>query len=90
MADPTAVVVGIVALLCAVVASGCWTAVVRTGNRRIHFVTIAFLLLALKNLVKAIDLAAGYQGGPSEELVFSLADLAAVALIAWPLVWRKV
>ena len=85
----SAITVGVIAMLCAVVAFGCWTAVVRTGNRRIHFVTLAFLLLAMKNLVKALDIAAGFEGGPFEELAFSLVALAAVGLIAWPLVRRR-
>ncbi len=84
-----ALVVGAVAMLCSLVAFGAHRAVVRTGNRRIQFVTYAFLLLAAKNLLKALDLAGGRDGGPYEELAFSLADLAAVGLIAWPLLSRR-
>ena len=50
---------------------------------------MAFLLLAVKNLVKTLDLASGREGGAFEELAFSLADLAAVGLIAWPMLWRR-
>lgn len=84
-----AVSVGVVAILCAVIAYGCRRAVLRTGNRRIQYVTFAFLLLAAKNLLKAIDLASGAQENTLMELAFSLADLAAVALIAWPLLSRR-
>ncbi|MES2154159.1 MAG: hypothetical protein V4510_03400 [bacterium] len=84
-----ALLVGAVAILCALIAFGAWRAVVRTGNRRIHFVVLAFLLLAVKSLVKAVDLADGHEGSAFEESAFSLADLAAVALIAWPLLSRR-
>lgn len=84
-----AILVGIVAVLCGLVAFGSRLAVVRTGNRRIHFVTWAFVLLACKNLLKAIDMAAGREGEAFEEILFSAVDLIAVGLIAWPLLWRR-
>jgi hypothetical protein len=77
---------GIVALLCGAIAVASWRAVVRTGNRRIQLVVAAFAILAAKNLVKALRLASGEPDSPTLELVFSLTDLAAVALIAWPLI----
>lgn len=76
---------GAVAILCGAIAVASWRAVVRTGNRRIQLVVAAFALLAAKNLAKAIRLASGEPDTPVYELAFSLADLAAVALIAWPL-----
>lgn len=76
---------GVVALLCGAIAVASWRAVVRTGNRRIQLVVAAFAILAAKNLVKALRLASGEPDSPSLELVFSLTDLVAVALIAWPL-----
>ncbi len=76
-------------MVCAVVALAAWRGVLRTGNRRIYFVVAAFALLAAKNLLKAVDLASGFDGGPTEELAFSVADLTAVGLIAWPLLWRR-
>ncbi len=76
---------GVVAVLCGVVAFASWRAVVRTGNPRIQFVVLAFLLLSGKNLAKSIHLASGTPEDGVLELVFSLVDLAAVALIAWPL-----
>jgi hypothetical protein len=80
---------GVVAVLCGAIAFASWRAVVRTGNPRIQFVVGAFALLAVKNLVKCIVLASGQDESPAMELAFSLTDLAAVALIAWPLVMRR-
>ena len=81
----TAASVGAVAVLCGAIAVASWRAVVRTGNRRIQLVVAAFTILTAKNLVKAIRLASGEGEGPVFELAFSLADLTAVGLIAWPL-----
>lgn len=80
---------GVVAVLCGAIAVASWRAVVRTGNPRIQFVVAAFALLAAKNLVKAIVLASGQDESAAMELAFSLGDLAAVALIAWPLLARR-
>jgi UDP-N-acetylmuramyl pentapeptide phosphotransferase/UDP-N-acetylglucosamine-1-phosphate transferase len=83
MADATsAAVTAVVSALCAVVAVAAWRAMLRTGNRAIGFVVAAFVVLSLKNLSKALDLADGSDG---VELAFSLADLLAVGLIAFPL-----
>ena len=76
---------GVVALLCGAIAVASWRAVVRTGNRRIQLVVAAFAILALKNLAKALLLSSGRPDSPALELAFSLTDLVAVALIAWPL-----
>jgi hypothetical protein len=76
---------GAVAVLCGAIAIASWRAVVRTGNPRIQFVVAAFALLAAKNLVKCIVLASRTDESAALELAFSLGDLAAVALIAWPL-----
>jgi hypothetical protein len=83
--EAAALIAGIVALLCGAIAVASWRAVVRTGNRRIQFVVAAFAILAAKNLVKSLRLAAGEPDSAALELVFSLVDLFAVALIAWPL-----
>ena len=80
---------GVVAVLCGAIAIASWRAVVRTGNPRIQFVVAAFALLAAKNLVKCIVLASGRDESSAMELAFSLGDLLAVALIAWPLLARR-
>lgn len=80
---------GLVAVLCGIIAGATWRALLRTGNRAIGFVTIAFVLLSVKNLVKALVLASDVGEGPVLEFAFSLTDLVAVALIAWPLVLRR-
>lgn len=80
---------GLVALLCAIIAAASWRAMQRTGNRAIGYVVVAFVLLSLKNLVKALTLAALGEESGWHELAFSLTDLAAVALIAWPLLLRR-
>lgn len=84
-----AVVAGAVAVLCGVIAGASWRAMVRTGNRSIGFVVGAFAILSAKNLLKALELAAGQQETPLGELVFSLVDLVAVGLIAAPLFLRR-
>lgn len=83
---PAAVATGIVAAACIAIAVAAWRATLRTGNRNIRLVTVAFLILGAKGLLKAFDLLRGVESGPLEELGFSLADLVAVGLIAWPLV----
>lgn len=79
-----AVIAGIVATVCAILAVASWRALVRTGNRGIYAVVAAFVVLALKNYVKAFTLGTGSETGAAE-LAFSLADLLAVSLFAWPL-----
>lgn len=80
---------GLVALLCAIIAAASWRAMQRTGNRAIGYVVAAFVLLSLKNLVKGLTLAAAGDETGWHELAFSLTDLVAVALIAWPLLLRR-
>ncbi|HUR62355.1 MAG TPA: hypothetical protein VM286_08355 [Candidatus Thermoplasmatota archaeon] len=84
-----AVSVGLVALLCGAIAVAAWRALLRTGNTRIRNVVLAFALLAAKNLIKALHLASGSPESAALELAFSLVDLGAVALIAWPLLARR-
>jgi hypothetical protein len=80
---------GTVAVLSGGIAMASWRAVVRTGNRRIQFVALAFAILAAKNLVKAIHLASGSPESSFLELVFSLCDLTSVGLIAAPLLMPR-
>jgi hypothetical protein len=80
---------GTVAILCGIIALASWRALLRTGNARIRLVVLAFSLLAAKNLVKCVRLASGSPESGGLELAFSLVDLAAVALIAWPLLLRR-
>lgn len=79
---------GLVALLCAVIAAAAFRVLQRTGNRAIGYVVAAFVLLSLKNLAKSLTLASLGDESGWHELVFSLADLVAVALIAAPLLLR--
>lgn len=87
--EAPALIVGTVAVLCGLIAGAAWRAMVRTGNRNIGLVVGAFVLLSAKNLVKAIELAAGQTETVLGELVFSLVDLVAVGMIAAPLFLRK-
>ena len=87
--EAAAVNAGLVAVLCGIIAGAAWRALLRTGNRAIGYVTVAFVLLSLKNLVKALRLAAGTPESSALEFTFSLFDLVAVALIAWPLVLHR-
>lgn len=87
-ADASALTAALVGLVSAVVAVASWRALVRTGNRRIALVVVAFALLAAKNLAKSLLLASG-RDDEGLELLFSLADLAAVVLIAVPILSRR-
>lgn len=80
-----AVVAAVVGVLCAIIAVAAWRAMLETGNRGIQLVSLAFALLAVKGLAKATYLAAVGRETVLLELGFSLLDLAAVLLIAWPL-----
>lgn len=89
LVEVSSVNAGLVALLCAIIAAASWRAMQRTGNRAIGYVVAAFVLLSLKNLVKALTLASLGSETGWHELAFSLADLVAVALIATPLLLRR-
>lgn len=84
-----AVVAGVVGTLCAVIAIAAWRAMLHTGNRGITLVSIAFGVLSAKNFAKSVNLAIRKEEGPGLELLFSLLDLTAVALIAWPLLRHR-
>ena len=88
-ADVAALNAGLVAVVCGIIAGAAWRAMVRTGNRAIGYVVAAFILLSLKNLVKALVLASRGAEATVLEVAFSLTDLVAVALIAMPLVFRR-
>jgi hypothetical protein len=88
-AQVSALNAGLVSLLCAIIAAASWRAMQRTGNRAIGYVVAAFVLLSLKNLVKALTLASLGDETGWHEFAFSLADLVAVGLIAWPLLLRR-
>lgn len=87
--ESTTFIAGVVATLCAAIAIAAWRALLRTGNRQIGFVVAAFALLAAKGVAKAFALATGSPDASAFELVFSLADLTAVGLIAWPIFGRR-
>ena len=82
---PAAVTAGLVTVACLAIAVAAWRATLRTGNRNIQFVVAAFAVLGLKNLAKAAELVSGAPESGLLELGFSLTDLLAVGLIAWPL-----
>jgi hypothetical protein len=83
-----AVIAGVVGTVCVILALACWRAMLRTGNRHIYFVMAAFTVLAVKAFAKAFMLASIGQEGPQVELAFSLFDLTAVGLFAWPILRR--
>jgi hypothetical protein len=87
--EAAAVNAGLVAVVCGIIAGAAWRAMLRTGNRAIGYVIVAFIVLSLKNLVKSLRLAAGSQESSALEFAFSLLDLVAVALIAWPLLFHR-
>jgi steroid 5-alpha reductase family enzyme len=75
-------VVAIVALILAVIA---FRAKVRTGNKALIFLTLAFALLAIKSILVATSLPTHLIGHEHLELVAALFDLGIVVLIAIPL-----
>lgn len=84
------VAAGCAALTCAGLSAASWRALVRTGNRMILWLVLGFALLGLKNAVKSYRAVADLPDSFFVEIAFSLADLAAVALMAWPvLVGRR-
>lgn len=86
MAASVAIVAGLVGLVSLGIAAAAWRALVRTGNRLLGSVTAAFVLVAVKNLAKAAFAFTGAPETDARETLFSLMDLGAVALIAWPIV----
>ena len=82
----TIVVAALVGMVSLVVAGGAWRGLIRTGNKSMGYVVGAFALIAVKNLAKAAFAVGGLPDTQAREMVFSLMDLGAVALIAWPLV----
>jgi len=77
------------ALTSAVLAGASWRALLRTGNADIGWFVAAFGVLALKNAAKAYRALADVPESTLVESAFSIADLLAVALIAWPLIARR-
>jgi hypothetical protein len=88
MVDPSrlaAATTGVVSLVAFVISGASWRAMVKTGNRNISYVAAGFLVVALKNAVKAWHLT--YEAETlGWEVAFSLLDLLAVLLIVFPLV----
>lgn len=85
--DAPVAIAAIVGTLCALLALASWRALVRTGNRGIYWVVAAFLVMSAKNFAKALTLGTTGET-PTEELLFSMADLATAGLFAWPLLVR--
>lgn len=83
------VVAGLVGVVSLGIAGGAWRGLVRTGNRTMGFVLAAFVLIAVKNLAKATFLVGGFEDTQAREMIFSLMDLGAVVIIAWPMVGMR-
>jgi hypothetical protein len=81
---------GLIGGLALLVSGAAWRSMLRTGNASILFVAAAFAVMGAKNVAKAVLLLTGGVGAPWE-VAFTLADLAVVGLVAWPLLsggWR--
>jgi hypothetical protein len=90
MGSPVALAgTGVVTLLAFAVSGASYRAMLRTGNRAVGFVALAFLLLGAKSAVKASYLLRDVAVPTGTEILFTLADVAMVALIAWPLLARR-
>lgn len=74
----------LVGLVSLALAAACTRAMRGTGNRRIGFVALGFLVLAAKSLLKAWHLLQGPES-IAWEVGLSALDLLSLGLIAWPL-----
>lgn len=81
-----AVAAGVTALTCGALSAASWRAMINSGNASLSWFTAGFAVLGVKNAAKSIMGFAAAPGSEAIEGIFSLADLLAVALIAWPLV----
>lgn len=77
---------GIAALTCAGLSVASWRALVRTGNGMILWFTLGFGVMGVKNAMKSYRAFLDIPDSFFVEIVFSLADLVAVGLIAWPVI----
>lgn len=84
-----AITAGLVALTCIAVSIASRRALVRTGNGAIAYFVWAFALLGIKNAVKSYRAWSGLTDTYAIESAFSIVDLVAVALIAWPIITRR-
>lgn len=80
------VAAGCAALTCAGLAAASWRALVRTGNGMILWLVLGFALLGLKNAVKSYRAFVDLPDSFGIEIAFSLVDLVAVVLMAWPFI----
>ena len=78
---------GVVAALSLGVSAASYRAMLRTGNSLLGFLVAAFLLLGVKSALKVAFLLRGAVPA-AWEATFTLADVAAFSLIAWPLLRR--
>jgi hypothetical protein len=77
-------IAGAVALAALGIGVAARNALLRTANKNILYVALAFLVFAGKNAVKGIHLTQGPETAPWE-IAFSLVDLLAMVLILVPL-----
>ena len=80
-----AVSAGVVSALSVLVSGAAWRALLRHGNPVVGYVVAAFLVLGVKNLAKLLLLLGPGSVPFAWEIAFSLADVAVVGLVAWPL-----
>lgn len=80
------VAAGAAALTCAALSAASWRALVRTGNGVLLWFTIGFALMGVKSATKSYRAFMDIPDSFVVEVVFSLADLVAVVLLAWPVV----
>ena len=75
---------GLVGVLSLGVSAASYRAMIRTGNPTLGFLVVAFMLIGVKSVVKVWFLLGA--GVPTLwEAIFTLADVAAFGLIAFPL-----
>lgn len=74
-------VVALVSLLLTALAAAAWR---RTGNRKLAFVTAAFLVFFAKSVLTAYAVKTGFVAHEDLELIGALADLVVVLLLVAP------
>lgn len=79
---------GIISGLAFLISGAAWRTLLRTGNPALGFVVAGFAVMGAKSLAKAALLLRGGVDAPWE-FAFTLADVATVSLIAWPILARR-
>lgn len=76
---------GLIGGLALLISGAAWRSMLRTGNGSLLFFAAAFAAMGAKNVAKVALLVSRGDVPAAWEAAFTLADLAVVGLVAWPL-----